>query len=1167
MRKAWPGRWWRVRGLGFAAAKVTRRDRRVVLQCRELEDRVVLDDNTTGPNGIDSRGLGLNGNNVRIGQVETGRPGLATRNGAAFDGTYHNHVTPTDVFLRGGAAVANMDVAQHATEVAGVMIADGPANKGVVPAASLYSAAYRTGGNGAGAFEDALLAMQQVSVATASGIAFTNMSWTKFPRAGEGGLNGNSVLSRGLDYLAAQQGNLFIIAPGNDGDTKQVPADAYNGLVVGGTTTVGAVYRKVDTPATLGAGGRRLVDVIAPGDPVRVPRPAAGGSVAYAADGGSSLAAPHATGVAAQIQFDRAVTGGDVDVLRHQVMKAILMNSAEKVSGRIGMGRTVLKQNNTTWDQSDARDDPGNPAGRAIPLDDEMGTGFLNASRAVTQWRGGRFGPQQANTGPIGWDYNTVPAMAGLTPGNLKYTLPTLKGGGWISATLTWDRVATLNDNPGGTPNRYDVGETFNADPVADLDLYLMPAGETDLSKNVWSSTSTLYNLEHIFFQLPAGDKQYELWVRNYSGVATPFGLAWWAERGMEGPVKIGDKVWDDTNANGIQDANEPGHRNVQVDLYDAFTDQIVATRYTDYYGNYEFDVPGGDYYVIFHRPFGYTFTTQHAGNDPAKDSDAGPNGWSDIVITSSDDLTIDAGLVPIPETASVGDRVWRDVVANGVQDPGEPGVPGVTVSLFTAAGDFVAQTVTDANGGYQFTGLPAGDYYAVFSAGPHDVFTAEDAGPDDVDSDADAYGQTEPFTLTEGQSRTDIDAGLLVPTVGSIGDYVWDDTNHNGIQDEGEDGLDGVAVGLYTSAGVLVASTTTDQDGHYGFEDVPPGDYYLVFTAPSGYQFTLQNAGPDNVDSDADGSGRTGVFTLAAGQDLSDWDAGLYASGGSGGSIGDYVWNDVDADGVQDPGEFGLAGVTVNLLDGSGNLLASTTSDAFGHYSFSGLAAGIYQVQFVAPPGYSFSPPHATTDDLDSDANPPTGLTGAFILYANDQRTDIDAGLHGSGGSGGSGGWIGHYAWADPDPNVVQDTSASGNLLASKSSDPFGYASFAGLGSGTYRVDVVAPPGSAPTTPLAVGEPRWGIDVGLEGSGGSPVGSVAALGPDPEGTTPPDTATGRAEPDPSAGGAVIHTPAPLERASILSQVGDPEVRGEHSRYGIYVGDTEWAGSEDPILV
>ena len=116
-------------------------------------------------------------------------------------------------------------------------------------------------------------------------------------------------------------------------------------------------------------------------------------------------------------------------------------------------------------------------------------------------------------------------------------------------------------------------------------------------------------------------------------------------------------------------------------------------------------------------------------------------------------------------------------------------------------------------------------------------------------------------------------------------------------------------------------------------------------------------------------------------------------------GSIGDRVWNDTDADGVQDAGESGLSGVTVKLYTGdscSGSVVASTTTDSSGNYTFTNLAAGTYSVEFVLPSGYVFTLRNAVSDDtVDSDADPSTGCTGAIDLSAGENDTSWDAGMH----------------------------------------------------------------------------------------------------------------------------------------------------------------------------
>jgi len=91
----------------------------------------------------------------------------------------------------------------------------------------------------------------------------------------------------------------------------------------------------------------------------------------------------------------------------------------------------------------------------------------------------------------------------------------------------------------------------------------------------------------------------------------------------------------------------------------------------------------------------------------------------------------------------------------------------------------------------------------------------------------------------------------------GAIGDFVWDDLNHNGIQETGELGIDNVTVNLLNSVDVIIATASTGPGGFYQFTGLAPGDYSLsILTLPTDYIFTLQNIGSDSTDSDFDSSG-----------------------------------------------------------------------------------------------------------------------------------------------------------------------------------------------------------------------------------------------------------------------------------------------------------------------
>jgi len=174
--------------------------------------------------------------------------------------------------------------------------------------------------------------------------------------------------------------------------------------------------------------------------------------------------------------------------------------------------------------------------------------------------------------------------------------------------------------------------------------------------------------------------------------------------------------------------------------------------------------------------------------------------------------------------TGRIGDKVWDDLNANGIQDPGEPGMENVAVTLYTEGGQYVDSTTTDHYGEYEFDGVDSGTFFLQFDAPYGYTFTAQDVGHDDtVDSDADLSGRTDPFNFdgTEDMTR---DAGLVKLPYGSVGDFVWQDLNADGLQDPREPGFPGVEVKLYTSTGEFFAGTVTDQYGYYQFDDVAPG-------------------------------------------------------------------------------------------------------------------------------------------------------------------------------------------------------------------------------------------------------------------------------------------------------------------------------------------------------
>ncbi|MEE4311778.1 MAG: SdrD B-like domain-containing protein [candidate division KSB1 bacterium] len=535
----------------------------------------------------------------------------------------------------------------------------------------------------------------------------------------------------------------------------------------------------------------------------------------------------------------------------------------------------------------------------------------------------------------------------------------------------------------------------------------------------------------------------------------------------------LGDFVWNDLNANGIQDQDEPGIPGVTVELWVPQGGSPLQTTITDANGGYSFiDLQPGDYIIEFVQPSGFEPSPQDQGGDDAVDSDADPTTGRTATVTlpaNTNIPTIDAGFY---ELASLGDFVWDDLNADGIQDQGEPGIPNVTVNLLDVSGNQIGTTTTDANGAYSFTNLVPGDYYVEFVPPAGYETSPLDAGGDDaVDSDADPNNnhRSHLVNLESGENDPTIDAGFY--QLASLGDYVWDDVNRNGIQEQGENPIESVTVNLLDGSGNQIGTTTTDANGFYEFTDLEPGDYIVEFITPASYTPTLQDAGSDDaVDSDADpNNGQSHVVNLESGEHDPTIDAGYYQSSG----LGDFVWNDLDADGIQDQDEPGIPDVTVNLLDGTGNQIGTTTTDANGGYNFTDLQPGQYIVEFVPPSGYETSPLDAGSDDaVDSDADPNNNHRSPVVdLPANTSNPTIDAGFYQNGS-------ISNFVWEDTNGNGVQDQGEPGipdvtvNLLDGQgnptgqttTTDQNGEYIFNNLVPGDYIVEVVPPQDMVPT-------------------------------------------------------------------------------------------------------
>ncbi|HDH6918761.1 TPA: carboxypeptidase regulatory-like domain-containing protein, partial [Staphylococcus aureus] len=410
------------------------------------------------------------------------------------------------------------------------------------------------------------------------------------------------------------------------------------------------------------------------------------------------------------------------------------------------------------------------------------------------------------------------------------------------------------------------------------------------------------------------------------------------ADLGIYKPkYNLGDYVWEDTNKNGIQDQDEKGISGVTVTLKDE-NGNVLKTVTTDADGKYKFtDLDNGNYKVEFTTPEGYTPTTVTSGSDIEKDS----NGLTTTgVINGADNMTLDSGFYKTPKY-NLGNYVWEDTNKDGKQDSTEKGISGVTVTLKNENGEVLQTTKTDKDGKYQFTGLENGTYKVEFETPSGYTPTQVGSGTDEgIDSNG-----TSTTGVIKDKDNDTIDSGFYKPTY-NLGDYVWEDTNKNGVQDKDEKGISGVTVTLKDENDKVLKTVTTDENGKYQFTDLNNGTYKVEFETSSGYTPTSVTSGND-TEKDSNGLTTTGVIKDADNMTL---DSGFYKTPKY--SLGDYVWYDSNKDGKQDSTEKGIKDVKVTLLNEKGEVIGTTKTDENGKYRFDNLDSGKYKVIFEKSAG-----------------------------------------------------------------------------------------------------------------------------------------------------------------------------------------------------------------------
>ncbi len=375
----------------------------------------------------------------------------------------------------------------------------------------------------------------------------------------------------------------------------------------------------------------------------------------------------------------------------------------------------------------------------------------------------------------------------------------------------------------------------------------------------------------------------------NYTGLGTAtFKIV--AVRSVTGWVFL------DINGDGSRGAGEAGIPGVPVHLLETGAGDELGSAVSDADGAFSFSgLATGRYCVLADNPPGHVSTTPELRLVP-------------VVAGRPPEIVF--GKQPVGTVTGV---VFEDVDGDGHQQTGESGLGGVSLRL---SGANLERTATSApDGTFQFENVEPGRY------------TLQEIDPD-------GFGSTTPnlrtLSVTTGGAAS---SSFGDQAAGSIAGAVFADTNGDGLREEGEAGLAGVNIRL--SGGNLSRSTTTSEDGTYQFPDLPPGNYRVEETDPTGFVSTTPNARAVAL--------RTGGAAAAAFADQPVQ------------SISGMVYEDQNGNSRFDWGEPGIAHVTVRLLQAvdETQVLETVTSED-GVFQFADVPAGDYIVRQSIPDAYT---------------------------------------------------------------------------------------------------------------------------------------------------------------------------------------------------------------------